>query len=115
MVSITNAPRASFAQPFCSFNNLLREDLKKAMVATNDATKESTAKKMTQFAPEKVFTVILHYYLIDALTFFALAFASSLYFEGHLSRIFLQSNLPSSTLPCNTSRSLFSISVGFAL
>jgi hypothetical protein len=42
---MAKATRASFNQLRCSSNNLFREDLKKAIVATSEATKESTAKK----------------------------------------------------------------------
>ena len=45
MVSSRNAMRAIFIQPFLSCNSFMLVALKKAMVATNDATKESIAKK----------------------------------------------------------------------
>src|SRR6185436_16014614 len=80
-------------------------------------------KKMTELSREKVFAIIVHQSvcvlsagwtsrLITALTSF-FADGSSLYLEGHLSNMSLHSKWSPCTLPFKTTRSLFSMSVGF--
>ena len=90
--------------------------LKKEIVEMIEATKASNTKKCPIWPGNKCSpSNFMLVYGLDWVTVFSSCFLSSLYFEGHLSKILSHSKMSLFIFPFKTILSLFSNSDGFGL